>query len=143
MTQSPLQHMAKVFPGTIEVDLRKQLGSCGVSGSLALQPIKTLSGGQKSRVVLSELLMHRPHIMLLDEPTNHLDMASIEALRVALGSFAGGVVIVSHDQALISDMLGEGRGELWSVSRRQVTQREGGLEEYVAEVEERLRRKAG
>ncbi|CAM9396025.1 unnamed protein product [Choristocarpus tenellus] len=141
MTQSPLQHLTQVFPSTNEEDLRKQLGSCGICGDLALMPIGTLSGGQKSRVVLSELMLHRPHILLLDEPTNHLDMPSIDALKEALCGYSGGVVLVSHDQGLITDMVDSDKGELWTVYKRRVERRDGGMEEYITEVEERLSRK--
>lgn len=61
-------------------------------------PIHTLSGGQKTRVALSRILLTRPDIILLDEPTNHLDMDAIRWLETFLGNYRGVVLIVSHDR---------------------------------------------
>lgn len=61
-------------------------------------PIHTLSGGQKTRVALSRILLTRPDIILLDEPTNHLDMDAIRWLETFLGNYRGAVLIVSHDR---------------------------------------------
>ena len=59
---------------------RSHLGSFGVSGSLALQPMYSLSGGQKSRVAFAKVTYSKPHILLLDEPSNHLDLDAVRAL---------------------------------------------------------------
>ena len=61
-----------------------------------------MSGGQKSRVAFSLAMWKNPHILVLDEPTNHLDIDAVNALIVALNNYNGGVIIVSHDQHLIS-----------------------------------------
>ena len=94
-------------------EARKYLGRFGLSGDLALNPIKFLSGGQKSRLAFAELAWRRPHILLLDEPTNHLDLETIEALAMGLNHFDGGVVFVSHDERLI-ELVAD---ELWVVNR--------------------------
>jgi ATP-binding cassette subfamily F protein 3 len=57
-----------------EQDARDFLGSFGLGGRLATQPLSTLSGGQKARAALCLVLLRRPHVLLLDEPTNHLDL---------------------------------------------------------------------
>lgn len=92
---------------------RKYLGRFGLSGDLALQPIKHLSGGQKSRLAFAELAYRQPHILLLDEPTNHLDIETIEALAMAINQFDGGVVLVSHDERLLQMMA----DEIWVVNK--------------------------
>jgi len=117
---------------TVE-EARKYLGRFGLQGDLALQPIRHLSGGQKSRLAFAELAFTQPHLLLLDEPTNHLDLETIEGLAMALNKFEGGIVIVSHDDRLVS-MVAD---ELWVVvpsptkdKAGKVTVFEGSFEEY-------------
>ena len=74
------------------------------TGALALQSIGKLSGGQKSRVVLSMLTITRPHLLLLDEPTNNLDMDSISTLKSALKAYQGAYIIASHDMNFVKDI---------------------------------------
>jgi len=101
---TPLQHMCKTYPLAKEQELRNHLGGFGLGGGLALRPIGTMSGGQKSRVVFATLTYTNPHILILDEPTNHLDFVALKALMDALKGFDGGVILVSHSQELISNV---------------------------------------
>lgn len=78
-----LQHIIILSGKPIE-EYRRQLGSFGVSGDLALQTVGSLSGGQKSRVAFARMCMGCPNFLVLDEPTNHLDIESIEALGKAI-----------------------------------------------------------
>ncbi len=119
--------MLKVrFPGKTEEEYRHSLGSFGLSGPLALQTIRTLSGGQKSRLVFTLLSMEKPQIMILDEPTNHLDMDTIDALVKALGEYSGGVLVVSHDKRFIDQLC----GEIWVCDKTLVKRFEGSIHEY-------------
>lgn len=68
-------------------EYRRQLGSFGVSGDLALQQVASLSGGQKSRVAFARMCMGNPNFLVLDEPTNHLDIETIEALGKAIEKY--------------------------------------------------------
>ncbi|KAI0782553.1 P-loop containing nucleoside triphosphate hydrolase protein [Abortiporus biennis] len=118
--KSPIEHLQSLYHEKYpEKDLqawRAQLGRFGLSGAHQTSPIKQLSDGLRNRVVFSQLAMEHPHILLLDEPTNHLDMASIDALARAIKEFEGGVVIVSHDFRLISQVA----EELWEVKNRKI-----------------------
>lgn len=82
-------------------EIRQHLGRFGIVGAEALRPLKELSGGQRVRVAMAAGALRDPHLLVLDEPTNHLDMESIEALGEVLANFDGGVVICTHDRALI------------------------------------------
>jgi len=84
---------------------------------MQVQQMEQLSDGQKSRVVFAKLGRERPHILLLDEPTNHLDMESIDALAIAVQQFKGGVVLVSHDMRLISQVA----NEIWICDKQTPT----------------------
>jgi len=113
LEKSPLQHMRSMWPDIPEGEFRRHLGQFGLSGDLAIKPIKILSGGQKSRVAFAEMAYKQPHIMLFDEPTNHLDIETIESLAWSLMRYEGGVVLVSHDERLIS-MVAD---EIWVCTR--------------------------
>ncbi len=68
-------------------------------------PICQLSGGQKTRVYLSKLLLSKPDILLLDEPTNHLDIASIQWLEDFLKGYQGTILLISHDRYFLDKIV--------------------------------------
>jgi len=107
LAATPVDFLARAFPGAAPDAVRAHLGAFGVSGDLALQTMRTLSGGQKSRVAFALLTWKRPHVLLLDEPSNNLDVETIDAVIVALGNFAGGVVVVSHDEHFVESVCDE------------------------------------
>jgi ATP-binding cassette subfamily F protein 3 len=77
------------------------LGGFDFKGDMARSPIENFSGGEKSRLALALLIWTQPNLLLLDEPTNHLDLDMRDALTYALQDYEGGVVLVSHDRALL------------------------------------------
>ncbi|KAJ2958537.1 hypothetical protein NQZ79_g5890 [Umbelopsis isabellina] len=128
MNLTPIDYMKKQFPEvSTETDFwRRQIGRYGLTGTHQTSPIAHLSDGLKSRLVFAELAMAHPHIILLDEPTNHLDMESIDSLADAINRFSGGVVLVSHDFRLISQVA----KDIWRCENGHVEPFEGSIQEY-------------
>ena len=126
----PLMHMVRlardVGPTAREQELRDFLGSFRFTGEMVQQPVGTLSGGEKARLVLAMLVWQRPNLLLLDEPTNHLDLATREALSMALNEFEGTVMLVSHDRALLREVC----DEFWLVSAGGLQPFDGDLDDY-------------
>jgi ATP-binding cassette subfamily F protein 3 len=131
---NPLEHMVRmarelgsaVKESTGEQALRGFLGSFNFSGDMVKQPVGTMSGGEKARLVLAMMVWQRPNLLLLDEPTNHLDLATREALAVALNEFEGTLMLVSHDRALLRSVC----DEFWLVGRGVVADFDGDLDDY-------------
>ena len=99
--QTVLEHFTALFPAMTEKDARKTLGMYLFSGADAGKKISSLSGGEKARLVLAELLASRPNFLILDEPTNHMDIPAKEALEAAFRAYTGTILVVSHDRYLI------------------------------------------
>jgi len=131
---NPLEHMVRLARDlgpqsrerSTEQDLRGFLGSFNFSGDMVKQPVGTMSGGEKARLVLAMMVWQRPNLLLLDEPTNHLDLATREALAVALNEFEGTLMLVSHDRALLRSVC----DEFWLVGRGAVKDFDGDLDDY-------------
>ncbi len=113
-------------PPAREQELRDFLGQFRFGGEMVMQPVGTLSGGEKARLVLAMVVWQRPNLLLLDEPTNHLDLTTREALSIALNEFEGTVMLVSHDRALLREVC----DEFWIVTRGGVLPFDGDLDDY-------------
>jgi ATPase subunit of ABC transporter with duplicated ATPase domains len=95
-----LTHMREMVAAP-EQQLRSILGMLGLSGQIAFQDVGTLSGGEKTKLALAQLVAGRHNLLLLDEPTNNLDPPSRDAVADALSSWKGGMVVVSHDTGFV------------------------------------------
>lgn len=84
-----------------EAEARQMAASLNIEDRILAQPLRTLSGGQRRRVELARILFSGAETMLLDEPTNHLDADSIVWLREFLRTYKGGLIVISHDVALL------------------------------------------
>jgi ATP-binding cassette subfamily F protein 3 len=109
-----------------EQRVRDHLGNFGFAGDRAFEAVARFSGGEKARLTLALLVARRPNLLLLDEPTNHLDIDMRHALTLALQSFEGGMVIVSHDRHLIKTVA----DSLWLVADGRLRVFDGDLDDY-------------
>jgi len=135
---SPLLHLRRLSPDKPEQELRDFLGGFGFHGDQALAPVAPFSGGEKARLVLALIVWQRPNLLLLDEPTNHLDLEMRHALTVALQSYEGAMVLVSHDRHLLATTT----DEYWLVADGRVQPFDGDLADYQAWVAARGRTEA-
>jgi ATP-binding cassette subfamily F protein 2 len=127
MKSNSLEFMMKAFPEMKEVDeVRKMVGRYGITGKDQTRLIEHLSDGQKCRIAFAYLALQGPHMLMLDEPTNHLDIETIDALAEAINDFEGGMVLVSHDFRLISQVA----DEIWVCENSTITKWEGGIIDY-------------
>lgn len=106
---------------------RRILTGLGFSHEQFQQPLNTFSGGQKTRLNMGRLLAMAPDILLLDEPTNHMDMNSVEWLEDFIKSYAGTVIVVSHDRMFL-DRVATGIAELQA---GEIQQYEGNYSTYL------------
>jgi ATP-binding cassette subfamily F protein 3 len=100
------EEILDVHPEHNRRDARAVAGAMLFEGDAALKPVRVLSGGERSRVLIGKLIVRPSNILLLDEPTNHLDVESVDSLIEALAAFGGACLIVTHSE-LILDALAD------------------------------------
>ena len=128
--ESPLQHMSRIDPYAKEQQLRSYLGSFGFNGDDVFREVGFFSGGERSRLALAIIIWQKPNVLLLDEPTNHLDMEMRYALTLALQSFDGAMVLVSHDRTLLTSVC----DQLYLIHDKGLTEFHSDLEDYSAQL---------
>ncbi len=130
VNSTPFQEMARLTKQKTgdykEHIVRAVLGAFGFSKNLADNPISSLSGGEKARLLFAFMSFDKPHLLLLDEPTNHLDMEAREALVQALNNYDGAIVIVSHDPIMVERVA----DRLWLVKDGACQNFNGDLDDY-------------
>jgi ATP-binding cassette subfamily F protein 3 len=123
---SPYDHVRKLMPDAPETKVRGRTGAIGFSGKAGDTLVRSLSGGEKARLLLGLATFFGPNMIILDEPTNHLDIDSRAALAEAINEFPGAVIMVSHDRYLIEACA----DQLWLVADHAVTTYDGDLDDY-------------
>ena len=123
---SPYDHVRKLMLDAPETKVRGRTGAIGFSGKAGDTLVKSLSGGEKARLLLGLATFFGPNMIILDEPTNHLDIDSRAALAEAINEFPGAVIMVSHDRYLIEACA----DQLWVVADHAVTTYDGDLDDY-------------
>nr|HRK56703.1 ATP-binding cassette domain-containing protein [Burkholderiaceae bacterium] len=128
--QSALEHLRQLAtqtrPDAREQELRNHLGQYRFGADMATRPIGAMSGGEKARCALALISWLRPNLLVLDEPTNHLDMETREALTIALASYPGAMLLVSHDRHLLR----ASTDTLWIVQSGSIHPFDGDLDDY-------------
>jgi ATPase subunit of ABC transporter with duplicated ATPase domains len=117
------------FPNASIGSLRTLAGAFGFSGDDVEKSCRVLSGGEKARLVLAQMLFDPPNFLVLDEPTNHLDLTTKEVLMKALAGFEGTMLFVSHDRAFLRAL----SNRVLELSPAGVHAYTGGYSEYVIE----------
>jgi ATP-binding cassette subfamily F protein 3 len=124
--RTPYDYFTDLMPENTQAQRRARLGSYGFGASLADSKCKTLSGGEKARLLFALAAFHAPHILVLDEPTNHLDVDSREALIHAINDYEGAVILISHDRHIIETCA----DRLWLVANGSVKPFDGDMDDY-------------
>jgi ATPase subunit of ABC transporter with duplicated ATPase domains len=122
------QSLEDAFPNAGQGSLRALAGCFGFSGDDVEKKCRVLSGGEKARLVMAQMLYDPPNFLVLDEPTNHLDMATKEMLITALSQYEGTMLFVSHDRHFLAAL----SNRLLELTPEGIHQYGGGYNEYVA-----------
>ena len=122
-----LETLDDVATGEIRTKLRTLLGAFLFQGDDVFKPVGVLSGGEKSRLALTKLLLEPANLLILDEPTNHLDMQSKQVLKNALMNYDGALILVSHDRDFLQGII----GKCFEFKNRAIREHLGGVEEYL------------
>ncbi|MDP9823103.1 ATPase subunit of ABC transporter with duplicated ATPase domains [Nocardioides massiliensis] len=120
-SRTVLENMQSAAPQLTDTEARSVLGSFLFSGDDAHKPAGVLSGGEKTRLALASLVVSSANVLLLDEPTNNLDPASREEVLAAIRSYAGAIILVTHDEGAVRALepdrvliLPDGVEDLWN-----------------------------
>jgi ATP-binding cassette subfamily F protein 3 len=127
---SVYQEIQSYVPEMEETKVRQVCGSMMFSSRLSGKPIKVLSGGEKSRVMLGKILLKPANLLMLDEPTNHLDLDSCESLLQAIKAFDGAVMMVTHDEYFLREVA----NKLVIFDDNKVTVFEGSYDDFLSKV---------
>ncbi|KTD51274.1 ABC transporter ATP binding protein [Legionella quateirensis] len=123
---SPVETIQILSPEVREQTIRNFLGGFNFIGDMAVQPIQHFSGGEKARLALAKLVWLKPNLLLLDEPTNHLDLGMRSAIELALQSYEGALILISHDRHMLKTSV----DNFYLVHNQKVLAFDGDLDDY-------------
>ncbi|RUR13354.1 ABC-F family ATP-binding cassette domain-containing protein [Legionella sp. km772] len=123
---SPVDTIQALSPEAREQNIRDFLGGFNFVGDMAVQAIHHFSGGEKARLALAKLVWQKPNLLLLDEPTNHLDLGMRSAIELALQSYEGALILISHDRHLLKTAV----DDFYLVYQKKVQAFAGDLDDY-------------
>lgn len=127
-----LSQIHQMSPERSEKEIRSYLGRYLFTGDDVMKPVSVLSGGETSRLALAGILIRPTNFLILDEPTNHLDIFSRDVLQEALTEYTGTLVLISHDEKLLSAL----SEKLFVVKDQRVKRFPGSFGEYVDKLRE-------
>jgi len=125
---SPVETIQVLSPEAREQNIRDFLGGFNFIGDMAVQSIHHFSGGEKARLALAKLVWQKPNLLLLDEPTNHLDLGMRSAIELALQSYEGALILISHDRHMLKTTV----DDFYLVYQQKVQPFVGDLDDYYA-----------
>lgn len=123
---SPVETLQTLSPEVREQTIRDFLGGFNFRGDMAVQSIQHFSGGEKARLALARLVWLKPNLLLLDEPTNHLDLGMRSAIELALQTYEGALILISHDRHLLKSSV----DNFYLIYQGKVQPFEGDLDDY-------------
>ncbi len=130
---SAATHIQRLSPQAREQEIRDYLGGFDFRGDRAFEAVDVFSGGEKARLALALIAWQKPNVLLLDEPTNHLDLEMRHALTLALQTYEGAVLVVSHDRHLLRNTV----DRFLLVADGRVTDFDGTLDDYYRWMQQR------
>jgi len=137
--KTPVEYLESQVPDDLIVGskmqtVRKYLGTMKLEAKAHNSLIGTLSGGQKARVAMIGIIFQKPHLILMDEPTNHLDIESVEALIEGLQSYEGGLMVITHEPELITNL----ESQLWILRNKGIEFYNNTFEDYCNSIIEEI-----
>ena len=126
LSMTAFNHIQRLDQTKSEKQIRTYLGGFDFKGDKVNDSIHLFSGGEKARLAFAIIAYQKPNVLLMDEPTNHLDMEMRHALTVALQTFKGAILLVSHDRHLLSSTV----DTFYMVDKGQVSVFDGDLDDY-------------
>lgn len=121
---------------SIDVKINMILSGMGFANYDRNTITDNLSGGEKTRLAIAQLLLREPNLLILDEPTNHLDFKTLGWLEEYLSTYKGALLVVSHDRYFLDHLV----GKIWEVERTVLTEYNGNYSSYVKQKKERVER---